>query len=416
MARNRMPPHIRGGMRTFRSFGRSFTRTIARSAAMSLLCAASSALAIGCSDSGSGPSAPSAPNAPSSAPAPPSDPAPQYNAGLAVVPLLTYDGSGQAVHPDIATTPLGWSDATTHVVATPYPGGQTRFENPSYYDVLSTSAWLTPASATNPVAMPTPGAYLSDPDMVYDPDTRLLSVYYREVTDSNLIEVIRSADGVRWSAPVTVVSVPRHLAVSPTVVRRSAREWLMWSVNAGAAGCTAPATTVELRRSTDGLAWSDPETVQLGYGGATPWHIDVEWIPSRHEYWGVYNAKTPGSCMTEVLRFATSPDGVTWTEFPSPLLRAGAIPEFADVVYRASIAYDPATDVVTLLYSGARSDNGAYVWEVATEQLPLATLMSRITAAPAPTPSHKHSHLPHAGHTHRPDPSRAPPLTNETAP
>jgi len=371
-------------------------------------------LASGCGES-SGPSAPaSAPaSTPSSTPAPPpSDATSQVNAGPTVVSLVTYDGSGQAVHPDIAFTPIGWGDVTTHVVATPYPGGQTRFENPSYYDMLSASAWVAPASGTNPVAMPVAGAYLSDPDMVYDPDTRMLSVYYREVTsDSNRIDLIRSKDGAHWSEKVVVVSVPRHFAISPSVVRRSASDWIMWTVNGGTAGCTATETTVDVRHSTDGVTWGPAETTRVGRNGEYPWHIDVEWIPSRHEYWGVYNAKTRGSCMTDVVRFATSQDGVSWTEYPSPLLRAGAIPAFADVVYRSSLAYDPITNMVTLLYSGAREDNGSYTWEVATEQLDRLALMARITAPSQPT---THSHLPHRAHA--PGVRRAPKLTNETAP
>lgn len=373
-------------------------------------------LAAGCGDSTSGPSAPSAPaNAPSSTPAPPpNDAAPQVNAGPSVVSLLTYDGSGQAVHPDIVSTPIGWSYATTHVVATPYPGGQTRFENPSYYDVLSASAWVAPRSDINPVVMPDSGAYLSDPDVVYDPDARTVSMYYREVTDSNLIKLTRSRDGVRWDAPLTVVAVPRHFAISPTVVRRGAGDWLMWTVNGGTEGCNAQATTVDLRRSNDGVSWGAPESVRIGSGAMTPWHIDVEWIPSRHEFWGLYNAKKPGSCMTEVVRFATSPDGVNWTEFPSPLLRAGVIPEFKDVVYRSSIAYDSAADAVTVLYSGARVHDSVYTWQVATEQLGRQVMMARVTAPPDPTLSHQHSRLPHA--MYAPDAHRAPELTNETAP
>ena len=43
----------------------------------------------------------------------------------------TYDGSGQAVHPDAALTPPGWGGATTQLFVTPYPNGDATKENPS---------------------------------------------------------------------------------------------------------------------------------------------------------------------------------------------------------------------------------------------------------------------------------------------
>lgn len=387
---------------------RTFRRTFTRRASLALFCLVPAALTLACGGDGkSAPSAPTptAPTASATRDTSPSDSRP--SASPNVVSLATYDGSGEAVHPDGVSTPFGWSATTAHAVATPYPGGATSVENPSYYDVPDNLVWVPPKAAVNPVVEPALTSYLSDPDMVYVHDTRVLWMYYREVTpDSNLIHAIRSTDGTHWDAPVRVLAVPNHLAISPTVVRRKGGEWLMWTVNGGAAGCNGPATTVELRRSADGLVWSAPEPVQLASDGETPWHLEVEWIPSRHEYWAVYNAKQPGSCMTKNLRFATSTDGVTWTVFPSPLLKAGAIPAFADIVYRSSIAYDPASDLVTVLYSGAHAVGRTYEWQVASEQLDLRSLLARV-AAPAPaTPTHMLL----------PESRSAPDLTNETAP
>ena len=190
----------------------------------------------------------------------------------------------------------------------------------------------------------------------------------------------------------------------------------MWTVNGGTDGCSAAATTVELRRSADGLVWGPPAPVQIGGNGESPWHIDVEWIPSRSEYWAVFNAKTPGTCMTRVVRFATSPDAVTWAVYPYPLLRAGAIPAFADVVYRASIAYDAASDLATILYSGARATDGVYVWQIATEQIGLKSLMSRVTASATPATPSARIMVQGTRPATRPATRTAPELTNETAP
>jgi hypothetical protein len=235
---------------------------------------------------------------------------------------------------------------------------------------------------------------------VWDDDRRELWLYYRQVTAENEILVMQSSDGVRWGTPRVVVRAPSHQVVSPTVVRRSGREWLMWSVNAGSAGCSSSATTVELRRSVDGLAWSQPTNVTLSQRGVYPWHIDVQWIPSLREYWALFNGKVSGSCTTDAVYLATSADGVTWRTFPSAVLRRGAIPELADIVYRATFAYDADRDLVSLWHSGARHTTRGYEWRAAFERRrreDLFDAVGRITAAFV-------------------SPTDAPPLTNATAP
>ena len=174
---------------------------------------------------------------------------------LRAIDLTTYDGSGQVVHPDIAwPTPEGL-DGRPRLAITPYPWGNANYENPSLFAGGGLDSWIVPDGVTNPIEKPS-GGYLSDPDIVWVAEERELWLYSRHVASGNEILVSKSPDGLRWSAPRVVVRVPSHQAVSPTVVRRSATDWLMWTVNAGAAGCTSSTTTVELRRSTDGLAWS----------------------------------------------------------------------------------------------------------------------------------------------------------------
>jgi hypothetical protein len=246
--------------------------------------------------------------------------------------------------------------------------------------------------------------YLSDPDMLYDPDAGELRIYYRKVTTDNEIWMIRSTNGTTWSIPVPIVHAPNHAIISPTVVRRSASEWLMWSVNAGTIGCGSQSTTVELRRSTDGISWTAPETATLSDPDGFPWHIDVEWIASLGQFWAVYPIKVAGSCTTDRLRFATSTDGLHWKSYPSPVLVKGVSEELNDVIYRSSLAYNEATGEVTLWYSGATLDKSVYSWHLAWERLPRTDLFARVNL-PAPI-------------TLRTEPAQTnvPQLTNETAP
>jgi len=320
------------------------------------------------------------------------------------LPVVTYEGSGQAVHPDFVRLPSTWGGDPFRLVATPYPGGDPKYENPSLFTGSTGASWAVPHGTQNPLETSLLG-YLSDPDILYDPDANELRIYYRHVKDENEIWLIRSADGVTWSAPVLTVHAPNHSIVSPSVVRRSATEWLMWSVNAGARGCGSMSTAVELRRSTDGVSWSPAEPTVLGDRDGFAWHVDVEWIPSRSEYWAVYPIKQAGGCVTDRLRFATSPDGVRWRTFPSPVLVKGANDEMRDIIYRSSIDFDAASGTVSIWYSGATYVGGSagYSWHLAWERMTMPALFARVNV-----PAWEAASMDAA--------MSLPQLTNETAP
>lgn len=304
-----------------------------------------------------------------------------------IVPLTldTYEGSGQTVHPDYVATPASWPAAHRYLFITPYPNGNAGFENPSEFESADPLHWTVPEGLVNPIASPHDG-YLSDPDALYVPDRNEVWVYFREVTSENIIRLTTSSDGDHWSPSVVVARAPNHQIISPTVVRRSATDWLMWSVN-GNIGCGGANTTVELRRSTNGVDWSAPESVELTQPGLWPWHIDVEWIPSRNQFWAVYNAKTAGSCTTGALFLATSADGVHWRTYPSPVLARGAAPELRDVVYRSTFAYDPDSDEITFWYSGAKYTLGEYVWRSAVERRSRSEVFATIAAVSKAAPT-----------------------------
>ena len=295
--------------------------------------------------------------------------------------LSTYEGSGQTVHPDFVATGAEWTHSANYLFITPYPNGNANFENPSIYDSGDLLKWSAPWGVSNPIASPSDG-YFSDPDAVFVAERNELWLYFRQVSSENVIRLTKSTDGVHWSAPTIVAHAPNHEIISPTVVRRSPTDWLMWSVN-GNVGCTGLNTTVELRRSSDGISWSSPTTVLLSQPGLYPWHIDVEWIASRGEFWALYNTKTPGSCTTSAVYLATSADGLQWKTYSSPVLARGAIPELQDVVYRSTFAYDDASDAVTIWYSGARYDAGNYIWRSAVQRRLRSDLFATITTPSA---------------------------------
>ena len=67
-------------------------------------------------------------------------------------PLITptYDGSGEAVHPDILFFPNGWRGWEYWLVITPYPGDDTSKENPSILVSHDGITWREPAASPIP--------------------------------------------------------------------------------------------------------------------------------------------------------------------------------------------------------------------------------------------------------------------------
>ena len=66
---------------------------------------------------------------------------------------VPYIGS-ELVHPDVLHVPSGWSGYEYWMAVTPYPGSDSRFENPSIYASHDGETWVTPAGASNPITRP----------------------------------------------------------------------------------------------------------------------------------------------------------------------------------------------------------------------------------------------------------------------
>lgn len=290
-----------------------------------------------------------------------------------LIPVPTYEGSGQAVHPDIATR--SGSDHLPLLMAfTPYPFGDAAVEDPSLVESTNGRHWRVPVGVVNPVVRPVSG-HLSDPDLVFDPADGVLHLYYREVTGGrNLIRHLTSPDGVEWQGGATVLNLPSHAAVSPAVVRAGHDEdWSMWTVNSGSAGCSARSSSVELRRSGNGAEWSGPVLTDMAQPGQVIWHVDVQWLPQRGEYWALYNSyPVGGTCVTRALFLARSTDGVHWDMPQLPLLVAGHAPALRDVVYRSTFRLSPDGQWVELLVSGAAFEQGRYHWRIGRRVISLA--------------------------------------------
>ena len=334
----------------------------------------------------------------------------------ASITFTTYDGSRQVVHPDVVHLPSGWNGAPYWAVLTPYPGGDRHFENPSVYASTDGERWTIPPGVTNPVLFTRRG-HLSDPDVVLDPTTGGLVLFYRESVlrndshSSDNIFRVASGDGVTWDRPRAVAASRNRFLVSPTVTIGPDGTWRMWAVDAGKDGCSAASTRVVLRTSASGDRFRRAGTAHISQPGYTVWHIDVQYIPSRQVYWALYAAYPAGtSCASTDLFLARSTDGLTWTTFTAPVLARTAVSYFSLNVYRSTFAYDEATDEITFWFSGARaipvhSDDGGTItvplWSAAIGRAKRRTVFMRIAARtptrPNPSPTATQSLIPPEG-------------------
>jgi len=276
----------------------------------------------------------------------------------------TYEASRQVVHPSAVVFPSAWHGQRFWLALTPYPNSDSRVENPSLYAGATGADWLAPKGLTNPVARTRRG-YLSDPDLAYDPAADELRLYYREVMEkhhgkakpgheADVVYLARSKDGVTWSPARPVVADVGRFVVSPAIARRANGDWKMWSVDAGRSGCTARATHIIMRSSSDGVAWSEPSRVSFKQQGYHPWHLDVQYVSQLGAYWALVAAFPHGAtCTATSLFLATSTDGVNWTTFPTPLLSRGVLPQFSTNVYRSTFAFDEDGNGLTIWLTGA---------------------------------------------------------------
>ncbi|MDB4905899.1 MAG: hypothetical protein JWO05_683 [Gemmatimonadetes bacterium] len=309
----------------------------------------------------------------------------------------TYEGSGEVVHPDVVVFPERWNARRFWMALTPYPNSSTDTENPSLFAGAAADAMDVPEGLTNPLARTKVG-YLSDPDMVYNASVNELWLYYREVESAKKthkadhVRLMRSSDGIHWSASARLFSMKGKYVVSPTVSRPTDEDWRLWEVDAGSKGCSAPVTRIMLRRSTDGLGWSEPRETRFRQPGYMPWHLDVQWVPSRHAYFALVAAYRLGrDCMSTDLFLATSLDGVTWTTYSSPILEHGAVAQFASSVYRSTFAFDEGGENMTIWFSGsapapATTKGGPtrLRWSAAVATLNVDALIARVSTLRAP--------------------------------
>jgi len=270
----------------------------------------------------------------------------------------TYDGSGQAVHPDVVYFPEGWGSPDPYhyyMMMTPYPDGDENYENPSLLVSDDGLLWQVPPGVVNPLQPGSPGGYNADPDMLFAEGQ--LRAYFcwaagSEGDDTSRVLTFSSADGINWSDTTEVLAAPNYL-VSPAVLYEDST-YIMWYVRT--ASCWSDTSTLHRRLSVDGLDWGEEEAVSLFLDGWVIWHLDVHRADSGYVML-VTAYPEERSCVSTSLFRAYSSDGLLWSVDPLPLLQASSSGWDEDLIYRASFLIDG--DLYRIWYSGRKTDGGS---------------------------------------------------------
>ena len=322
------------------------------------------------------------------------------------IPTYSYTAQGgqtqkaewDTTHPDVIdfakTSKEGgkWGGYRYWMVLTPNQDGYSQYENPCLAASNDGVNWVVPNGIENPLSgvkhEPT-GTHNCDTDLVYNPDSDELWVYYvweqdsPAGTPSNLRLIRVKEDGNSFAITSTTDGKPyerlinsqyRYDMQSPAVVRRDANTWLMWSNNSDSDnsgnGWQSQVAFVELYTSTDGKNWTNKQSladtlVLKGADGIVsyiPWHLDVQWVESQNKYWGLFCAYPKGGNTNRTyLLFGTSEDGKTWTTYPKPLLAPRDNKWDNNFIYRSTFIYDDASGTLQVWYSGGKSGG----WRIA---------------------------------------------------
>lgn len=322
------------------------------------------------------------------------------------IPTYSYTAQGgqtqkaewDTTHPDVIdfakTSKEGgkWGGYRYWMVLTPNQDGYSQYENPCLAASNDGVNWVVPNGIENPLSgvkhEPT-GTHNCDTDLVYNPDSDELWVYYvweqdsPAGTPSNLRLIRVKEDGNSFAITSTTDGKPyerlinsqyRYDMQSPAVVRRDANTWLMWSNNSDSDnsgnGWQSQVAFVELYTSTDGKNWTNKQsladTLVLkgadGIASYIPWHLDVQWVESQNKYWGLFCAYPKGGNTNRTyLLFGTSEDGKTWTTYPKLLLAPRDNKWDNNFIYRSTFIYDDASGTLQVWYSGGKSGG----WRIA---------------------------------------------------
>lgn len=282
----------------------------------------------------------------------------------------TYDGSAQAVHPDILETGSGPNGSSGEYVLamTPYPYSIDEFENPSVLVSADGLRFREEARGTNPAA-PKPAMDHND-----DPDLSIIDgryiLYYLETMrpDRQNLVMLESADRRSWIRRAAFEyelggKNPDPLIVSPALVEMNG-SFRLFYVNASADPCR-----VEYLESGRPDSWDKRSARPAVIEGLdeVPWHLDVVGGGGWHYMLLTTRSEGEHGNFRYDLRVARSRDLATWSMSREPAVASK--PLGCRSVYRSSALVKDGDLFIYFSYETA-----IHEWRIALERRRIADL------------------------------------------
>lgn len=188
--------------------------------------------------------------------------------------IPTYDGSGQAVHPDIVR--MKEPEPLFVMAMTPYPFDDDYFENPSIVVSRDGLRFYEEKEGVNPLVPPPAFDHNDDPDLLFSEGT--WSMVYLETLRPNKqnLVLLQSNDRIQWNRKNLLTfdlqGTPKDpLIASPALVENEGSCYLFY-VNLS----TTP-YRIECITSTSIDKWDKKKITVPEFNSltVTPWHIDI---------------------------------------------------------------------------------------------------------------------------------------------
>jgi hypothetical protein len=232
--------------------------------------------------------------------------------------LPTYEGSGQATHPDI----LGPGDGSRPFVLafTPYPFSADRYENPSVLVSEDGLRFSEERRGLNPLAPAPSTDHNDDPDLFFrDGEYGILYLETLRPARQDLV-LLRSRDRLSWKRSVAASFDLRGadsgpFILSPALAERGGELYLFY-VN-----MSASPYRIEYFKGRDAASWEGLEARRPSLGDLPfiPWHVDV--VAAEGVYYMLITSvgKDAGGRRGYDLHVARSPDLESWELAPAPV-------------------------------------------------------------------------------------------------
>lgn len=224
--------------------------------------------------------------------------------------IPTYEGTAQAVHPDIV--PPGASNPLYVLAFTPYPFSYDQYENPSILISQNGIRFQEEQKGLNPLSPPPPIDHNDDPDLFYENGSWYL-IYLETVRPSyQQLVLLQSPDRLRWGRSNLAtyhLEGGDPLIVSPSLIRHGNTISLFY-VNR-----SVSPYRIEYLESNDIRQWNihHIQIPQLEGIGFTPWHLDI--FKGARIFYMLLTSVTslPGRGRVYDLHIACSTDLKKWT-------------------------------------------------------------------------------------------------------